>query len=69
MDNFIELESIDSEDSMSFTHTEHVPLLPQSHHGTLPIDTQTALGEVTEIRDSDNQSYKKPDSKLKEVIF
>ncbi|TGO35328.1 hypothetical protein BHYA_0162g00160 [Botrytis hyacinthi] len=67
MDNFIELESIDSEDSMSFTHTEHIPLLPQSDHGTLPIDTQTALGEVTEIRDSDDQSYRKPDSKLKEV--
>ncbi|TGO29896.1 hypothetical protein BPAE_0010g00820 [Botrytis paeoniae] len=67
MGNFIDLESVDSEDSMSFTRTEHVPILPQSDHGTLRIDTQTALREVTEIRVSDDQSYRKPDSKLKEI--
>ncbi|KAF7901479.1 hypothetical protein EAF00_003700 [Botryotinia globosa] len=61
------MESVDSEDLMGFTPTENIPLLPQSDHRTLPIDMQTALGEVTEIRDSDDQSYRKPDSKLKEV--
>ncbi|KAF7908911.1 hypothetical protein EAE99_011620 [Botrytis elliptica] len=67
MNNYVDLESVDSEDSTSFTRTEHVPLLPQSDHGTLPIESQTALRKVTERRVSDDQSYRNPDSKLKEV--
>ncbi|TGO54058.1 hypothetical protein BCON_0113g00180 [Botryotinia convoluta] len=66
MGNFKDLESVDSKDSMSFTHTEHVPLLPQSDHGTLPIDTQTSLPEVTKIRVRDDPSYRRPNSKQKE---
>ncbi|KAF5874075.1 uncharacterized protein Bfra_004082 [Botrytis fragariae] len=68
MGNFTDPGSVNSQDSTSFTYAEQVPLFPESVHGTSSIDTQTALREMTEIRFSDDQSYRNSDSKLKEVL-
>lgn len=54
---------------MSFTHTKHVLFSPQSADGTLPIDTQIPLPEVTEIRGSDDIGYTRTNSELREVIL
>ncbi|KAF7957087.1 hypothetical protein EAE96_004407 [Botrytis aclada] len=65
MSNLTDLESVDSKNSKSLTHTEHVPLLPQSDRGILPIDTQPPVSEVTKKRVRDDPSYRGLNSNLK----
>ncbi|TGO87162.1 hypothetical protein BPOR_0246g00110 [Botrytis porri] len=69
MCNFIGPESVDSKDPMDYIRTEHIPPLSQFGRRTLPINTQTALLEVTEIPVRDDPSYRNPNSKPEEVVI
>lgn len=69
MENLVNSQPADSRHPMSFTHTKHVLFSPQSADGTLPIDTQIPLPEVTEIRGSDDIGYTRTNSELREVIL